>query len=87
MAVICLINKFVFQLCLILLVLVSQLFPQYLGIEKFHQVLAIELSVRYLGLVWECSISCLPDSVRLSPLHGSAFNQVTIFFLCLLISK
>ena len=80
MQIICLIYKTLFELCVILLVLVSQLFPQRLGIENFHQAMAIESSIRHMELVWECGISCLPKGVKLSPLHGFALSQITIFF-------
>jgi hypothetical protein len=55
--------------------------------RKLHQAVAIDLSVRHQKLVRECGISFLADRVRLSPLHGFAFSQVTISFLCLLISR
>jgi hypothetical protein len=68
-----------------LLVLVYHFMPERLGVEKFHQALLIESSIRHVDL--ECRISSLAEGVRLSPLHGSAVSQVTISFLCLLISR
>jgi hypothetical protein len=55
--------------------------------SKLYQAVEIDSSVRKLQFVRECGISSLRDRVRLSPLHGYAFSQVTISFLCLLISR
>jgi hypothetical protein len=80
-----LIYKIPSKVCVTLLVLVYHFMPEHLGVEKFLQALPIELSVRHVDL--ECHISSLAEGIRLSPLHGSAVSQVTIFFLCFLISR
>jgi hypothetical protein len=73
------------KVCVTQPVLVYHSMPQRLGVEKFHQALPIESSVRQVDL--ECRISSLAEGVRLSPLNGSNSSHVTIYFLCLLISR
>jgi hypothetical protein len=82
-----LIYKIPLEVCITFPVLVYHFMPQYLSIEKFHQPLPIESSIGHVDFVQECRISCLPEGMRLSPLHGSALSYVTISFLCLLISR
>jgi hypothetical protein len=56
------------------------MFSQQLGVKKFQHSMAIEPSVRHLGLVSKCDISYLLKTVMLFPLHGFAFHKVIISF-------
>jgi hypothetical protein len=50
-----------------------QMYCQQRTVKKFQKLVAVESSIRQVGLVSKCEVPFLAETVKLSPLYESEF--------------